>query len=86
MGPAPLAGRHRYIFTLWWQTPPGRLDEIAKEDINHTVEVCRQLCAPAFEQTIAHFDVTRSQQRSTCEFTQTDIRWHSAVLAGFSAS
>ena len=46
-GPAPPAGRHRYIFTLWWQTPPGKLDEIANEDMDHTIEVCHYRCASA---------------------------------------
>jgi phosphatidylethanolamine-binding protein (PEBP) family uncharacterized protein len=38
VGPAPPAGRHRYIYMLFWQTPPGKLDEIAKEDIDHTIK------------------------------------------------
>jgi phosphatidylethanolamine-binding protein (PEBP) family uncharacterized protein len=45
MGPAPPEGRHRYIYMLWRQTPAGQLDEIAKEDMDHTIEVRQQRCA-----------------------------------------
>lgn len=44
MGPAPPMGKHRYIFDLWRQTPPGNMAEIAKEDIDHPIEVHYQRC------------------------------------------
>lgn len=37
--PAPPQGEHRYVFTLWRQTPPGRPETIAKEDWDHPFEV-----------------------------------------------
>lgn len=39
MGPAPPEGKHRYIFTLWRQTPSGDMSQIAKEDVDHPIEV-----------------------------------------------
>jgi phosphatidylethanolamine-binding protein (PEBP) family uncharacterized protein len=37
-GPAPPKGTHRYVFTLWRQTPAGDPNTIAKEDWDHPVE------------------------------------------------